>query len=60
MAHIKLEDLTKRFGRVTAIKRLNLEIHDKEFFVLLDPTGAGKKTTRRCISGLEQPNERCI
>jgi multiple sugar transport system ATP-binding protein len=57
VAHIKLEDLTKRFGRVTAIKRLNLEIYDKEFFVLLGPTGAGKTTTLRCISGLEKPNE---
>lgn len=60
MAHIKLEDLTKRFGRVTAIKRLNLEIHDKEFFVLLGPTGAGKTTTLRCISGLEKPNDGSI
>ena len=60
MAHIKLEDLTKRFGRVTAIKRLNFEIHDKEFFVLLGPTGAGKTTTLRCISGLEKPNDGSI
>ena len=60
MAHIKLEDLTKRFGRVTAIKRLNLEIHNKEFFVLLGPTGAGKTTTLRCISGLEKPNDGSI
>ncbi|MGD9103838.1 MAG: ABC transporter ATP-binding protein [Desulfobacterales bacterium] len=60
MAHIKLEDLTKRFGRVTAIKRLNLDIHDKEFFVLLGPTGAGKTTTLRCISGLEKPNDGSI
>ncbi len=57
MAHVKLEDLTKRFGRVTAIQKLNLEIHDKEFFVLLGPTGAGKTTTLRCISGLEKLNE---
>jgi multiple sugar transport system ATP-binding protein len=60
VAHIKLEDITKRFGRVTAIKRLNLEIHDKEFFVLLGPTGAGKTTTLRCISGLEKPNDGSI
>ena len=60
MAHVKLEDLTKRFGRVTAIKKLNLEIHDKEFFVLLGPTGAGKTTTLRCISGLEKLNEGSI
>jgi multiple sugar transport system ATP-binding protein len=60
VAHVKLKDLTKRFGRVTAIKKLNLEIHDKEFFVLLGPTGAGKTTTLRCISGLEKLNEGSI
>jgi multiple sugar transport system ATP-binding protein len=57
VAHVKLEGLTKRFGRVTAIQKLNLEINDKEFFVLLGPTGAGKTTTLRCISGLEKLNE---
>jgi multiple sugar transport system ATP-binding protein len=60
VAQVKLKDLTKRFGRVTAIKKLNLEIHDKEFFVLLGPTGAGKTTTLRCISGLEKLNEGSI
>lgn len=60
MAYVKLENLTKRFGRVAAVKSLNLEIHDKEFFVLLGPTGAGKTTTLRCISGLEKPDEGSI
>ncbi len=55
MAHVLLENLTKKFGSVTAIKNLNLEIHDGEFFVLLGPTGAGKTTTLRCISGLAKP-----
>jgi len=56
LAHVLLENLTKKFGSVTAIKNLNLEIHDGEFFVLLGPTGAGKTTTLRCISGLAKPD----
>jgi len=56
LAQVLLENLTKKFGSVTAIKNLNLEIHDGEFFVLLGPTGAGKTTTLRCISGLEKPD----
>lgn len=56
MAQVLLENLTKKFGNVTAIKNLNIEIRDKEFFVLLGPTGAGKTTTLRCIAGLEKPD----
>ena len=56
MAHVVLENLTKRFGSVRAINGLNLDIHDSEFFVLLGPTGAGKTTTLRCIAGLEKPD----
>ena len=54
MAHLLIENLTKNFGGVSAIKDLNIEIHDGEFFVLLGPTGAGKTTTLRCIAGLEK------
>ena len=57
MAHLKLENLTKRFGSVTALKNINLEIHDREFLVLLGPTGAGKTTSLRCTVGLEKPDE---
>ena len=57
MASIKLENIYKSFGKKTALKNLNLEIFDGEFFVLLGPTGAGKTTTLRIISGLEQPDK---
>jgi multiple sugar transport system ATP-binding protein len=56
MAHIRLENVTKAFGSHTALKGLDLEIADGEFFVLLGPTGAGKTTTLRLIAGLERPN----
>ena len=55
MAAVSFSKVSKRFGEVTAIAELSLEIHDREFFVLLGPTGAGKSTTLRCIAGLEQP-----
>lgn len=54
MANVKLSALSKRFGDVQALNELDLEIADGEFFVLLGPTGAGKTTTLRIISGLEK------
>ncbi|MBI5718452.1 MAG: ABC transporter ATP-binding protein [Burkholderiales bacterium] len=55
MAQVSLRSVSKRFGAVSAIAELSLDIRDREFFVLLGPTGAGKSTTLRCIAGLEQP-----
>lgn len=56
MADVKLVALKKKFGDVVAVDDMNLEIKDEEFFVLLGPTGAGKTTTLRLISGLEKPD----
>jgi multiple sugar transport system ATP-binding protein len=56
MAEIKLAGLTKKFGNVTAVNNIDLVIKDKEFFILLGPTGAGKTTTLRMIAGLEKPD----
>jgi ABC-type sugar transport system ATPase subunit len=55
MAQVSLKHIRKSFGAVNAISELSLDIRDREFFVLLGPTGAGKSTTLRCIAGLEQP-----
>ena len=55
MAHIKLQNVEKRFGDVVAVKDFNLEIEDKEFVVFLGPSGCGKTTTLRLIAGLEHP-----
>ena len=55
MARLSLKNLSKTYGEVAALRNVSLDIHDKEFFVLLGPTGAGKTTTLRCIAGLESP-----
>ena len=57
MAHIELRNVTKKFGNQTALRNLDLEIADGEFFVLLGETGAGKTTTLRLVAGLEKPTE---
>lgn len=56
MASISLKNIDKRWGDVTVIKDLNLDIHDGEFMVLLGPSGCGKTTTMRMIAGLETPS----
>ena len=60
MATVKLENITKRFGNLTALDGITLDVRDKEFFVLLGQTGAGKTTTLRCIAGLDKPEEGTI
>jgi ABC-type sugar transport system ATPase subunit len=57
MASLRLENVTKRFGQVTALKNVSLEIEDGEFFAVLGPPGAGKTTLLRTIVGLEKPDE---
>jgi spermidine/putrescine transport system ATP-binding protein len=54
---VELTGVTKRFGEVTAVDEVNLEIGDGEFFSLLGPSGCGKTTTLRMIAGLEFPTE---
>lgn len=53
MARISLVDVVKNFGKLEAVKNLNLEIEDGEFMVLLGPSGCGKTTSLRMIAGLE-------
>ncbi len=57
MVRVRLENLVKRFGSVTAVDHVTLDIGDGEFVVLLGPSGCGKTTTLRLIAGLELPDE---
>jgi multiple sugar transport system ATP-binding protein len=56
VANVVLRHLSKRFGEIEAVRDLSLTIGDGEFVVLLGPSGAGKTTTLRLISGLEYPD----
>ncbi|MEA1965109.1 MAG: ABC transporter ATP-binding protein, partial [Candidatus Aerophobetes bacterium] len=53
MAKVLLNKVTKRYGKLEAVKDLNLICKDKEFLVILGPTGAGKTTTLKMIAGIE-------
>ena len=57
MNAITLQNVTKNFGDVTAVDRLDLQIRKGEFLTLLGPSGCGKTTTLRMIAGLEDPND---
>ncbi len=54
MATVTFDHVWKRYGEVTAVKDLNLEIQDEEFLVLVGPSGCGKTTALRMIAGLEE------
>ena len=57
MATVTFDHVSKRYGEVTAVKDLNLEIQDEEFLVLVGPSGCGKTTALRMIAGLEEISE---
>ena len=57
MSHIRLVNVTKKFGDVTAVNSLNLEIGKGECFSMLGPSGCGKTTTLRMVAGFEDLSE---
>ena len=53
MSLIELKNVSKYWGDVRAVEKLNINIEEGEFVVLLGPSGCGKSTTLRLIAGLE-------
>ena len=54
MAGLSFKNVVKKYDQNTVVYDFNLEIHDKEFLVLVGPSGCGKTTTLRMIAGLEE------
>jgi spermidine/putrescine ABC transporter ATP-binding subunit len=54
---VQIRDVSKRFGAVTAVDNVSLEIRQNEFFALLGPSGCGKTTLLRMIAGFEIPSD---
>ena len=57
---VQLTGVTKRFGTMTAVDAVHLDVHPGEFLSLLGPSGCGKTTTLRMLAGFEQPDEGSI
>jgi putative spermidine/putrescine transport system ATP-binding protein len=54
-SHLTLHDLTKQFGSVRAVDKINIEVKGGEFVTLLGPSGSGKTTTLQMIAGFVRP-----
>lgn len=58
--NLVIRGITKKFGEFTALKTVNLEVEQREFFTLVGPSGCGKTTLLRIIAGLEMPSSGAI
>lgn len=57
MANITLTNISKSYGKIKALSNINLELANKEFFVLFGPAGAGKTTLLKTVAGIERQDE---
>jgi len=57
MPRVRVVGISKRYGRVTALDRVSLELEDREYLSILGPSGCGKTTLIKCIAGIIQPDE---
>ncbi|UHR03229.1 amino acid ABC transporter ATP-binding protein [Peptoniphilus sp. GNH] len=53
---IKVENLTKNFGKLQVLKGINQEVKDGEVLVIIGPSGSGKSTFLRCLNLMEEPD----
>jgi ABC-2 type transport system ATP-binding protein len=60
MSVLKIENMSKEFGKKAVVDNLSLEINKGEIYGLLGPNGAGKSTTINCVMGLISPNSGSI
>ncbi len=54
MARVIFDRVSKYFGDVVGLRELDLEVHDREFLVMVGPSGSGKSTALRLMAGLEE------
>ena len=57
---LKLEGVTKRFGKFTALDGIDLDIRDGEFLTIVGPSGSGKTTMIRLLVGMDEPTDGVI
>ncbi|CAM2864169.1 ABC transporter ATP-binding protein [Actinomyces slackii] len=60
MSAISCQNLTHRFGELTAVDTVSLEVEDNEIFGVIGPNGAGKTTLLSCLEGLRKPTSGMI
>ena len=52
-----VKNLEKSFGKTKVLKKINLEVNEKERLVIIGPSGCGKSTLLRCINHIEKPTK---
>lgn len=57
MKSVRLEHITKKFGKAKGVEDVDIHIKSGEFFTFLGPSGCGKTTTLRIIAGFYFPTE---
>ncbi len=56
----QVKKLVKKFGKISVLKNINLEIEENEKIVIIGPSGSGKSTLLRCLNMLEKPTSGCV
>ena len=54
---MRLINVTKKYGEITAIKNININVRNKEYLCIIGPSGCGKTTLIKCIAGIIEPDE---